>query len=165
MLGKRMGLDERLARNVEIVLPSGCHVWTGYADTDGYAICCMTAADGKKNRKVHRLVYEAQRGPIPEGMMVCHRCDVRSCVNPDHLFLGSAAENVSDMWSKGRWRAGAQNNKGERNPNARLTSSDVADIRGLRASGLGPKHISQMYGVSRSHVQRVCKGQAWAVMA
>jgi hypothetical protein len=162
MPAKRISLADRLAQNVVTVLPSGCDVWVGYVDDDGYAIACMSDVDGKKNRKVHRLVYEAHHGPIPKDMMVCHRCDVRSCVNPDHLFLGSAADNVADMWAKGRWRPGAQDNRGQRNPRARLAPEDVSHIRAKRAAGVGPTELADIFGVTRSHIQRICSGKMWA---
>lgn len=165
MPNKAKSLDERLNIYTTQVLPSGCVIWTGYVDRDGYSIACMVGSDGKKNRKVHRLVYEQQHGRIPSGLMVCHRCDIRSCVNPDHLFLGTAKDNVADMWAKGRWKPGAQDNRGERNPRARLTSDDVQAIRSKRASGIGSTRLAEVYDISRSHVQRICSGQMWAEAA
>lgn len=77
---------------------TGCWLWTGSKFSQGY---------GRIHRhsqalKCHRLAYELAIGPIPEGLFVCHRCDVRACVNPDHLFLGSSQDNNDDMRSKGR---------------------------------------------------------------
>jgi hypothetical protein len=79
---------------------SGCWLWTGALNTKGYGQFPTGSA-----YLVHRLAYRFAHGSVPHGRLVLHRCDVRSCVNPDHLFLGSALDNVADMIAKGR-RAG-----------------------------------------------------------
>lgn len=79
-------------------MPEGCWEWTG-ATTWGYG---EVNRQGISGRRVHRLAWEFAYGPIPDGLMVLHRCDNRSCVRPDHLFLGTAADNMHDMIAKGR---------------------------------------------------------------
>jgi hypothetical protein len=85
-----------------MILPepnSGCWFFTGYVDRLGYGII----ADGKHTRlKAHRAAYMVFRGPIPKMMDVLHTCDIRCCVNPDHLWLGTHLENMHDMIKKGR---------------------------------------------------------------
>jgi hypothetical protein len=154
-------LQQRLDQYTVQVLPSGCMIWVGHVDSDGYGIAHMKMADGKKNRRVHRLVYEAKKGEIPEGMFVCHTCDVRSCVNPDHLFAGTPKQNVSDMWGKNRWKPGRQNNNGSRNPNSRLTEADVCKIRDLRKEGVATKELSFQFGICMSQIHRIASGAAW----
>jgi hypothetical protein len=73
---------------------SGCWLWIGVIHKYGYGKYCGKSA--------HRLSWLYFRGEIPEGMSICHHCDVRNCVNPDHLFVGTQGDNVRDAWAKGR---------------------------------------------------------------
>lgn len=85
--------------------PDGCWVWTGARSAKGYGQ--VGVIDGAKiNRQTHRVAYELAKGRIGPGLMVCHKCDNRACCNPDHLFLGSAQDNVHDKMAKMRERAG-----------------------------------------------------------
>ena len=79
---------------------SGCWLWLGSTDGRGYGKMRV----GDKLKRAHRIGYELFVGPIPQGMDACHTCDVTSCVNPDHLFLGTAADNMRDCVAKGRGR-------------------------------------------------------------
>jgi hypothetical protein len=76
----------------------GCWEWRGAKSRFGYGRFIV----GRNNRLAHRVAWAATRGEIPVGMNVCHRCDNPSCVNPDHLFLGTQRDNVRDMHEKGR---------------------------------------------------------------
>lgn len=82
---------------------SGCWLWLSSVDAGGYG---RLYATGRGQMLAHRASYESFVGPIPAGMCVCHKCDVRSCVNPDHLWLGTDADNTADMVRKGRQRRG-----------------------------------------------------------
>ena len=82
---------------------TGCHLWIGGADPDGYGVISRQGRRGKQER-AHRVAYELFVGPIPDGICVLHRCDTPACVNPEHLFLGTNLDNVRDRDAKGRGR-------------------------------------------------------------
>lgn len=85
---------------------SGCWLWEGAVNSDGYG----EIRRDRKNFKVHRLAWEEANGPIPRGLNVCHTCDVPACCNPGHMFLGTQLDNVTDMRVKGRFKGGSSLN-------------------------------------------------------
>jgi hypothetical protein len=101
----------------------------------------------------HRIAWSRVFGPIPDGLVVCHRCDNPPCVRPDHLFLGTHQDNDADRDAKGRTA------NGERIGAAKLTDEQVAEIRRLRDAGLSQTSIAARYGVSQSHVSRIVNFQ------
>src|SRR6186713_73310 len=124
-------------RSKTLQAANGCIHWTAGRFTQGYGAFQM---DGKSFR-AHRVSWEIQNGPIPRGLHLCHRCDNPICVNPAHLFLGTAADNARDRECKKRGRPF----KGEASNTAKLTAADIQVIRNL--SGLSLSQIAKRYGV------------------
>jgi hypothetical protein len=83
---------------------TGCVVFTGFANSQGYCLVHRPGGGRNDNMLVHRLAYEQVYGSISPGLVICHRCDVPNCVNPPHLFLGTQKDNLRDMFAKGRAR-------------------------------------------------------------
>jgi hypothetical protein len=132
---------------------NGCWVWTGSIFKNGYGRMRF----GKYTRVSHRVAYELTKGDIPEGMLVCHSCDIRRCCNPDHLFLGTDADNVHDCQSKGR-RADIS---GENHPMAKLNKEDVLRIRGRRSEGEPLSSIAKDFNVTNALISLIDKRKAW----
>jgi len=91
---------ERLANKSTFEPNTGCLLWTGGVSSNGYGTIGLRG----KVLSTHRLSWELVNGPIPSGLYVCHRCDTPACINVDHLFLGTAKDNVTDKVQKGRQR-------------------------------------------------------------
>jgi hypothetical protein len=134
---------------------NGCWLWRGCVMDCGYGQIGEGGQFGRV-RLAHRVAWELAHGPIPDGLMVLHRCDVRRCVNPAHLFLGTAADNSKDMVIKGRSFVG------ERQPNARLTDAAVQEMRALHATGMATfTELARRFGVSRRTATDAIRGVAW----
>ncbi len=143
--------DVRTRFDAQVSKSEGCWLWGG-AKRLGYG---RIRVNGKKVT-ASRLAYEIHFGPIPAGMLVCHRCDNPSCVRPDHLFLGTHAENVRDMVSKRRHIDGKR--RGQENGNAKLTEAQVLSIRSdLRTQSA----IAREYGVGQALVSKIKLGKLW----
>lgn len=128
---------------------TGCHLWSGAADRGiGYG---RIGIDGKLCL-VHRVVYETFVGPIPAGMVVMHRCDQPLCGNPDHLMLGTYADNSGDAKRKGRLP------HGEDHKRAKLST---ADIRRIRQSNSSYAVLAEQFGVSKSNIGSIITRQTW----
>jgi len=110
----------------------------------------------------HRFAYELARGPIPAGLFVCHRCDNRRCVNPGHLFVGTARDNAADMAQKGRSTAGRRRPgtgpAGERNGRCRLPDRRVAELRAARDRGVALRALARRFGISKSQAHNIATG-------
>ena len=144
-----------LDRFMEKVMPvpeAGCWIWVGATKPAGYGNFYMEG--GHVN--AHRASYEMHVGPVPDGAVVCHKCDTPSCVNPDHLFADSQCANLADMLRKGRHKPKRQ--AGELNGSAKLTFTDVAHIR---ASSEPTQALANRYGVRYQCIWQIRKGHSW----
>lgn len=156
----------------KVAKSDSCWIWTGARDSKGYgrfSVGNSRRPDGRRRNSMvgaHRLSYEFHVGPIPNGpgfhgICVLHRCDNPSCVRPDHLFIGTNADNVRDMDTKGR-RVNAQP-RGSRHPAAILTEEKVrAIVIAHRERGISQSQLSREYGVSTSTVNHIFTGRLWA---
>lgn len=139
-----------------------CWLWTGARSSNGYG---KIGGANRSNDYTHRVAWTLAHGEIPEGLFVCHRCDVKLCVRPDHLFLGTLQDNHADMTNKGRNFSGepcSAVNRGSRNNRAILTEAQATEIRELRASGaMTQRAVADRYGVSPSAVRFIERGETW----
>lgn len=136
--------------------PNGCWLWTASTFKDGYGQISDVIDDEKKNLRAHIVSYEMAYGPVADGLKVCHHCDNRPCVRPDHLFTGTNRENIEDMVRKGR------STKGERNGRAKLSTTDVEAIRTAYDTGQTNKsELGRRFGVSEAQIRNVVRGVQW----
>lgn len=157
-------LGRRVARDTE------CIEWTGSV-VGGYGVLSVNAGEKRKLVLAHRFAYELFKGPIPNGLCVCHACDNPLCTNPDHLFLGTLADNNRDRSNKGRsgrrafteedLKKYSDMNRGERNNSAKLTEEKVRAIRQLHGIET-VKTIAKKFGVSESAIKSIFQGRTWA---
>lgn len=140
-----------------------CIVWIASKSRGGYGqFNAGKVGDRKVIAKAHRFAWIAQNGPIPPGQCICHRCDNPSCVNPDHLFLGSHGDNNRDMFSKGRgYILDGSHIRGARNRRTKLTEDQVAEIRRRAAEGEMGKVIAERFGVTPANVSSILCGKTW----
>ena len=129
-----------------------CWLWQGSLTTKGYGQFSV----GGKLQRTHRASYEAHIGPITGGLHVLHSCDVRHCVNPEHLRLGTNLENMADREASGR------TSRGERHATAKLTRSQAAEIKQRRLAGEVARTVAESFGVSKATVYDIAKGKRWA---
>lgn len=143
---------------------SGCWLWTAYVDSSGYGRFTIKGVGGL----AHRLSLAIFREPAPDDLFVCHKCDNPSCVNPDHLFVGTHQDNMADMIAKGRHAHGATHAfvknpmlcaRGEGKPlSSKLTDAAVREIRTLLGTN---RDIGKRFGVDAAQISRIRTGKAW----
>jgi hypothetical protein len=148
--------DSRL-RERSIINERGCWIWQGAKGRAGYgSITIGSRSDGtRRNITTHRYSYEQHSGPVPEGMLVCHRCDNPSCVNPGHLFLGTDADNMRDKVEKRRHARRDDHGR------AKLTSEQVIQVRHDLAAGARQVDVASKFGVVQSVISAIKQGLIW----
>ena len=139
--------------------PVGCWLFDGAKEMNGYGYLKNPLGDDPKYISAHRLAWLLKNGPIPDGMRVLHKCDIRACCNPDHLFLGTDADNSRDMRTKGR------HTRGEQSMHARLTEDQVRSIRSeyrkIGAHRSNAMALARKYGVARNTIINAALGRFW----
>lgn len=143
---------------------SGCWLWTGKTINRGYGTIAVFGTQWL----AHRVGWVLRNGPIPTGLNVCHVCDVRPCVNPDHLFLGTQRDNARDMCRKGR--QSFQVNpalllRGEACGFNKLNESEVRQIRHLRSAGASCRVLSETFGVTLESIYQIARRITWKHVA
>jgi hypothetical protein len=151
----RVPLVDRLFSRLQ-PMPNGCIEFVGNRLPPwGYGILTLGPRGDRKMLRAHRVAWELNNGPIPEGVEICHRCDNPPCCNPAHLFPGTNAENIADCKAKGR------DNKGIRNGRARLDEERVKRIKLRFSSGESIPSIAADFGVAHGTVHAIVTGKSW----
>ena len=147
-----MRLIERFESQINKV-DNGCWLWTGEICPKGKHGILRS---GGQVFSAYRLSYEIYKGEIPIDMCVCHTCDVRACVNPDHLWIGTQQENIQDAVQKGRM------NRGENNAGSKLQEDQVIEIVNLYKTGnYSQQQLGEMYGVAHTIISGIITGKNW----
>jgi hypothetical protein len=131
--------------------PDGCWLYDGAREINGYGYLKNPFGDKPKFMTAHRASWIFAHGPIPEGRLVLHKCDIRGCVNPDHLYLGDKADNAVDM----HWRG--------RHPKSLFTPDDIRSIRAALKAGETQKAIAERYKVGSGTICMIAsrKNYGW----
>lgn len=152
--GTRRDLRDRLEAKVDRAAgPHGCHLWCA-ATNKGYGVI-MVWVDGRKRMKqAHRVAYELKHGAVPSHLDVCHRCDVRRCLNLRHLFVGTRKQNIRDALNKGRMAGG-------RKKHTSLLREHLRAVRRRLAAGETASRIAASLGVTPGAVSQVRTGRTY----
>jgi len=145
-------LRERFSNKYISLTESGCWVWIGSLTNGGYGRI-REGSTGSKTILAHRASWQLHNGEIPKDLLVLHKCDVRCCVNPAHLFIGTYSDNAKDRENKNR----GADQRGMNNPGSKLTDQLVVRIRLMRAKGLTFSCISSKMKIPNSTIFNVCK--------
>lgn len=152
-----MKIDDKLVQEfwAKVKKGQGCWEWTAYKNPLGYG----RIGNARTNKwfMAHRLSYEINVGPIPDGLCVLHTCDNPGCVRPGHLFLGTREDNNHDRHLKGRDRPA----KGERHGRSKITDGDVREMRRLHKLGWAIPALATRFDISKSQVSGILSRRYW----
>jgi hypothetical protein len=146
-------IDVQFRRGIGMTTATGCILWAGLTDHNGYGIIYSTTRPPQRIFLAHRIAWELNRSPIPKGVCVLHNCpggDNPLCVNVEHLFLGTQLENIDDMARKGR------------SPNRRLTDEQIRTVRArYAAGGVSQQRLADEFGVHQTCISSIVRGAKW----
>lgn len=162
-------LKELIIKKSELITETGCRIWLGSVDKDGYGKSCFNS----KTIPTHRLIWMIEHGSIQTGMVVMHKCDTPSCVNINHLVIGTTQQNTADKIEKGRSKVSFGEDhyykrnpslirKGSSIPQAKLTDLQVLEIMKRIKNGEMQKTIAPDYGISRQAICAIANGRNWS---
>ena len=136
--------------------PVGCWLYDGAKESNGYGYLTNPFPDGPQFITAHKLAWILTNGPVPDGLLVLHKCDIRACCNPDHLFLGTDADNINDGIAKGRIN---------RITRAKLTEDQVREIRrdfkAVSKRRTNARELAGRYNISVGVIHRIVTGDIW----
>lgn len=153
-----VGVSERYNKYVNVHGSDDCWPWTGCVNSSGYGRLKVVSY---RIQEAHRIAWALHTGVSPGEMMVCHHCDNPPCCNPKHLFLGTHAENMADMASKGRAKPPYQKFLGENNGSAKISEKDASKIIEMISNGWRNTEISERFNISHSMVSCIRLKKSW----
>lgn len=136
--------------------PNGCWEWTGELTINGYGRFQVNNKGKKTRHSAHRVAFFLENGPFPKEKIICHSCDNRICVNPDHLWIGTCQENTDDMFRKGRQNIYFGNKHGR----SKITDEQFLKIVSEFERGKDAKYISMKYRISIDYATQIRSGQS-----
>lgn len=142
----------RIESRVERLPEVGCWIWMGATTNAGYGKISVLG----KLQLAHRAAYLAASGEIDDSLMVCHVCDVRSCVNPNHLYQGTQLQNVADSINRMKFAFGSKNGQ------SKLTEENVIEIREMLANGGNILEIAERYKVGHHCIREIKSSKRWS---
>jgi hypothetical protein len=155
MAHKAVSFQARFFSNIETIPETSCHWWSGGVTGNGYGT--LWCNDRKRHIGAHRASYEIHFGEIPDGVIVCHKCDNPLCVNPEHLFLGTHSDNSQDRDNKGRGNRAL----GEASTSSKITDVIVHQARDMYDEGYSQVDITRTLGIKRGNVFKIVHRQTW----
>jgi hypothetical protein len=142
----------RRSKKIDFKEKNGCFIITSHElNKDGYSEIMIRG----RTLKIHRHIYEQCFGEIPRGLVIRHKCDNPSCINPEHLETGTLQENIADMISRNRQA------KGSKKPFSKLRECDVIEIKKMLLDGMTNRSIAKKYQVDESIISEIKNNKAW----